>query len=70
MATVKKMTAAELKQCQAVLGWSNAETADRLGVSLKTVVNWRADAARIPAFLREALAYHIAKDLKEGLSNV
>lgn len=64
----KKMQPAQLRQLQLLLGWKNEEAAKILGVSLKTFVNWRSGASRIPHFLEAALNYHIHLQNVEYLS--
>ena len=42
------MTAAEFKSRQALMRWTNPQTAERLHVSLSTIEKWRAGAVPVP----------------------
>lgn len=55
----KPFSSAEFKQMQLLLKWNNETTAAKLGVNLKTVVNWRAGTTRLPCYLRQAMSYFL-----------
>lgn len=46
--TPEPMTANELRDMQARLGWTNRQLAEALGCSMETVVKWRGAQHAIP----------------------